>query len=172
MKRASMIVVMLTSATAGCSVPSTTVSGHAVPAQESTSAGATPVTGTPVRDGSLEFTVLDSVRSSTAGEAGNPALSVSAKGVYVIVALSIRNVGARPVTFLDRDQTLVDDAGTTFAPSMAADIYANRRVRTTRIEPGGELEVHIAFDVPADASPASLILREPGSSAGVEVPFR
>lgn len=172
MKRSALIVVALTTGTAACSIPSNTLGGQAIPAPQSRSTGATPITGTSFRDGSLEFTVLDTVRANQAGEAGNPALSIAAKGVYLIVGLSIRNVGTTPVIFLDRDQSLVDGTGATFAPSMAADIYANRGVRTTSIDPGGELQVRLAFDVPVDISPARLILRESGSSGGVAVPFR
>ena len=52
---------------------------------------------------------------------------------------------------------------------MAANIYGNPGIRSTTINPGDELVVHISFDVPADTVPRDLILRGSSSSAGVKV---
>lgn len=103
------------------------------------------------------------------GDPEKPGLSVTARGVFVVVALSIRNVGDEPLTFFDSYQTLVDSTGETFAADMAADIYGNLDIRSTRMEPGAGLVVDIAFDVPDDSVPRNLILRQSDSSAGVAV---
>jgi hypothetical protein len=137
------------------------------------------VTGTPradgtstagyVRDGSLAFEVTGVEQRDIAGDPATPGYFVTAKGVYVVVSLQIRNVGNRPVTLVDSDQTLVDATGRSFATDRAANIYDNREVPSTRIVPGGQLRVRLAFDVPVGTQPREIVLRESASSAGVVI---
>lgn len=128
--------------------------------------------GVPVRDGTMEFAALGVTTTQRAGDPADPGLSVDARGVFVVVTLSIRNTGEKTVTFIDRYQKLVDDAGRTFDISNAADIYGNRDVPSTKINPGDGLVVRIFFDVPVGTVPASLTLRESATSAGVTAPLR
>ena len=176
-----MIVAVAAILAAGCAVNSTTVAGHgiaAAPSPTSVSASkpaASPKAvgglGSPGRDGVFEFVVLDVSQVHQVGDPKDPGLSVAAQGVFVVATISIRNVGSVPTTFFDRDQTLTDSAGTAFSASMAADIYGNLGIHSTKIAPGNELVVHIAFDVPVDTVPKSLTLRASSSSAGVTVPL-
>lgn len=164
---------------AGCGIAPTTVAGKGITApvteavKPATPRPATAVGGTaPHRDGALEFVVLDISRTSQVGEPANPGLSMNAKGVFLVATLSIRNLGEVPVTLFDRDQGLTDVTGKTFVPNMAADIYANPNVHSTRIKPGGRLVVRIVFDVPVDTTvPTTLVLRQSSSSPGVAVPL-
>ena len=159
-------------AVSACGAASTIVPGTAMVDRQSVpSPAARQPTSGPVRDGVLQFDVLDVSRSKLVGDPKDPGLSVTARGVFVVVTLSIRNVGNATLTFFDRYQTLVDSTGEKFPADMAADIYGNRGIRSTRMDPGTELLVHIAFDVPEDAVPRNLILRQSDSSAGVTVPI-
>jgi hypothetical protein len=135
---------------------------------ESPSAAGTSTAGF-VGDGDLAFAVTGVEQRDTAGDPATPGYFVTAKGVYVIVSLRIRNVGNRPVTLVDSDQTLVDATGRSFATDRSANIYDNREVPSTRIVPGGELRVRLAFDVPVGTRPREIVLRESASSAGVVV---
>ena len=90
----------------------------------------------PVRDGGFEFSVLETGRAKQVGDPTTPGLSVDAHGVFIVITLTIRNVGNAPLTFIDRDQTLIDDRGEPHAVSNAADIYGNRGIRSTTIGPG------------------------------------
>lgn len=135
---------------------------------ETPSAGGTSTVGF-VGDGNLAFAVTDVEQRDIAGDPAAPGYFVTAKGVYVVVSLRIRNVGNRPVTLVDSDQTLVDATGRSFATDRAANIYDNREVPSTRIVPGGELRVRLAFDVPVGTQPREIVLRESASSAGVVV---
>ncbi len=148
---------------AGCGPPARTVSGTATRGV-SHSAG--------VRDGDLEFAVLDVSRARQVGDLADPGRSITAHGVFISVTLSIRNVGDRPITFVDAHQQLVDNRGKVFAVSRAADIYANPGVPSTRMAPGDELQVRLAFDVPTGTDPAEIVLRASESSRGVSVPLR
>jgi hypothetical protein len=125
----------------------------------------------PVRDGGLQFDVVDVSKVKQVGDPKDPGLSVTARGVYVVVSVAVRNVDGAPLTFFDRYQKLVDSTGREFDVDMAADIYGNRSIRSTRISPGNELLVHICFDVPEGSVPRSLILRQSDSTAGVTVPI-
>jgi len=145
-------------AAAGCGPSSTTVTGTGIAAQPSA-----------VRDGGFEFGVQDVSQVHQVGDPKDPALSITAKGVFVVVALSIRNVGEGPLTFFDRYQTLIDSSGNQYSASMAADIYGNLGIPSTKIAPGAALVVRLAFDVPVDTKPTNLTLRQSDSSAGVTV---
>lgn len=147
-------------AAAGCATTATTVAGTGVAAQPSA-----------VRDGAFEFVVQDIEQVHQVGDPSNPGLSITAKGVFVVVTLSIRNVGDAPQTFFDSYQTLIDRSGNQYSASMAADIYGNLGIHSTKIAPGDALTVHLAFDVPVDTVPTNLLLRQSDSSAGIKVPL-
>lgn len=154
---ASVLLWAIAITTAGCGPPVRTVPG--------TAAG-------PVRDGALEFVVLDRSETRRVGDPADPGLSITAKGVFVVVTLSVRNVGTAPHTFIDRDQTLIGSRGEEFPVSTAANIYGNLDVPSTRLAPGAAVTVDIAFDVPVGTVPSAVILRESASSEGVAVQLR
>lgn len=143
----------------GCSV-SPTIGGTATTVSP-------PAFGSPVRDGTLEFEVLDLDEVAEVGEVSEPGLSIRADGVFVVVTVAVRNAGSAPHTFVDRDQTLTDSRGRQFAVSMAANIYGNLDVPSTKMAPGQRLEVDLAFDVPVGTVPRSIVLRESAASGGV-----
>jgi len=172
--KTAVVAALAAAATAvGCGMPAVTVAGTGRPEPSPLGGAAVSgghVPGPPVRDGGFEFTVLDVSRADQVGELDDPGLFVTARGVFVVITLGIRNVSKSPLTFVDRDQTLIDRAGREFQTSMAANIYGNLAIPSTRISPAGDLVVKIAFDVPAGAAPRNLVLRESASSDGVAVP--
>lgn len=113
--------------------------------------------------------MLDLAQVRQVGDISEPGLSIRAQGVFVVLTVSVRNVGAAPHTLVDRDQTLIDNRGQLFTVSMAANIYGNLDVPSTRMEPGEQLEVDLAFDVPVGTVPSKVVLRESAASAGVVV---
>ena len=169
---AGVAVVVMVIGLAGCGAASTTVAGTPTVDRTSAAAPVSPraVPG-PVRDGGLQFHVVDVSQVEKVGDPADPGLSITARGVFVVVTMSIRNVGSAPLTFFDRYQTLVDGTGQQFPADMAADIYGNRSIRSTRIEPGEELLVHLSFDVPQGTVAKNLILRQSDSTTGVTVPI-
>jgi hypothetical protein len=153
------VTVVITASGCGASM---TVGGTAT-------LGSAPAMGTPVRDGALEFAVRDLVQVHHVGDTSEPGLSIRAKGVFAVVTLSVRNVGLVPRTLVDSDQVLIDSRGQRFTVSMAANIYGNLDIRSTRMDPGERLEVNLAFDVPVGTVPRSMMLRESVTSEGVIV---
>ena len=157
--------------TAGCGPATTTVAGSAVTATPTqTRIAMTPrPAGAEVRDGRLVFVLLDTARARRVGDLSNPGLSLDAKGEFFVATVAIRNRGPESVTFFDRDQTLIDANGTVFSTNMAADIYANPNVHSTKMAAGAQLVVNLVFDVPVGTKPARLVLRESNSSPGAAV---
>ena len=119
----------------------------------------------------MEFLVLDVSQTHQVGDPNDPANSLTSHGVFVVIKLSILNLGGVPLMFADRDQALVDRAGRVHPASRAADIYGNRGIRSTKIEPGNSLIVRLYFDVPPDTATSSLLARQSSSSTGVTVPI-
>jgi serine/threonine-protein kinase len=163
---AAALAVLVAATGAGGGAASTTVAGTPTAGRDSSP----PIASGPVRDGGLEFEVRDVTRMKVVGDTSEPGYSVSARGMFVVVTLAIRNVSAAPLTFFDRYQSLVDSTGTAYGADMAADIYGNRDIRSTRMNPGAQLVVRIAFDVPTDAQARNLVLRQ-SESGGVTVPI-
>lgn len=167
MPRLARLVVAAAIVVTGCAPGATTVEGKPGAAPSSASGGLQPPLGVRVQDGNFEFAALGVTTTETVGDPKDPGLSVNARGVFVVVTLSIRNTGDKAITFIDRYQKLTDNQGHTFEVSNAADIYGNRDVPSTKIGPGDGLVVRLAFDVPPDTVPASITLHESETSPGV-----
>jgi hypothetical protein len=129
-------------------------------------ADTTPGLNTAVRDGKFEFTVtgvetgLKSVGSGYSESA--------AQGQFVLVHVTVSNIGDRSQSFYDDDQKLLDSSGKQFsADSMAAiDLGAET---WAKINPGNSIDTILVFDVPADMVPASIQFHDSAFSGGVKV---
>ena len=117
----------------------------------------------------MEFLVLDVAQAHQVGDPKDPGRYLKARGVFVVVTVSILNMGGVPLTFADRDQALIDRTGRAFLASRAADIYGNQGIRSTKMNPGNGVVVHLYFDVPTDTVAKALLLRQSSSSTGVTV---
>ncbi|MFH5821580.1 DUF4352 domain-containing protein [Georgenia sp. AZ-5] len=124
--------------------------------------------GTPVRDGKFEFTV-------TGVETGVPTigdqyLNEQAQGQFVLVHLTVANIGDQAQYLSDSDQTLVDDLGREHSANSTAGIYLeNNEVWLNEINPGNSVSGTLVFDLPVDAVPASIELHDSMFSGGVSV---
>ena len=167
MHRFTGLIVAAAIVVTGCAPGATTVAGKPGAASSPIAGGLQPPLGVRVQDGNLEFAALGVATTQTVGDPKEPGLSVNARGVFVVVTVSIRNTGDKAITFIDSYQKLTDKQGRAFEVSNAADIYGNRDVPSTKIQPGDGLVVRLAFDVPTDTVPATLLLRESEFSTGV-----
>jgi hypothetical protein len=131
-------------------------------------AEAAPGVGTPVADGKLQFTV-------TSVEAGVPSIGddlfgVTAQGQYVLVHMTVTNVGDAAQLFDASSQTLLDGQGRTHSADSGAAIYLpDSNSFLTSINPGNTVDGIVVFDVPADATPVSVELHDSPFSGGVTV---
>lgn len=129
---------------------------------------ATAGVGQEVRDGKFAFTVTN-VR--TAPDAGTS----KARGEFVIVTMTVTNIGNQPQSFFVQNQKLFDSGGREFAAdSMAAlgingDENGDNTSMLTDMNPGFKVTVQVPFDVPPGTKPATLELHDSAFSGGVKV---
>jgi hypothetical protein len=124
--------------------------------------------GTPVRDGKFEFTVT-SVEPGVA-QVGDEYLSQDAQGQYVLVHLTVANIGTEAQYFDGTSQKAFDAEGRQFSADTAAAVYlGDANSFLNQINPGNTVTGTVVFDVPADAALTRLELHDSMFSGGVEV---
>jgi Domain of unknown function (DUF4352)/Protein of unknown function (DUF2510) len=118
--------------------------------------------GSAVRDGKFEFQVVSTtVAKSVSDPTGNPYMTATAQGEFIIVTLSVHNIGDQPANYFGQNQKLIDTAGRQFGISSDADLYMNSGDNIMGdINPGNGIQVKVAFDVPVGTAPAKLELHD------------
>ena len=111
--------------------------------------------GQEVVDGKFAFIVNQVGTSATFADA-------RAGGVYVIVSMAVRNVGNHARAFDVTAQKLKETAGRGHSASFMEPVVNN-------IDPGLQVSVKLAFDVPPGARKSELVLHESPDSPGVPV---
>jgi hypothetical protein len=114
--------------------------------------------GHEVLDGKFAFIVTQVDTSPTFGH-------THAQGEYVIVSMAVRNVGTEAQFFEMSAQTLKDSGREYSASAMDPPLLQE----VNNINPGLQVSVKLAFDVPPGTKPTQIILHESVSSRGVPV---
>jgi Domain of unknown function (DUF4352) len=112
--------------------------------------------GQEVIDGKFAFIATDISSSPTFD-------STSARGVWWIVSMAVRNVGTEPRFFEMAAQSLMDSDGRGHSATLMEPPLANK------IDPGLQMSLRLAFDVPPGVRPKKMVLRESASSPGAPV---
>jgi len=149
---------------------STSRSSSEPPARSTASAKPTPTAapaGSAVRDGKFEFQVLGMTRAKQAGNLGNQFMIVDAQGEFIILTLSVTNIGDRAQSYFGTNQKLLDTAGRQYEANSTADMWMNEG--TGEINPGNSIQVRAAFDVPPGTQPAELEVHDSAFSGGTSV---
>lgn len=137
-------------------------------ASESSEPAAAPAIGTPVRDGAFEFTVAGV--EPGVEHLGSDAFGVDAQGQFLLVHLTVTNIGDQAQYFDGSSQKLTDIQGRTHSADGSAAIYLDdSHSFLNQINPGNTVEGIVVFDVPKDAVPASIELHDSAWSGGVSV---
>ncbi|MBU8820527.1 DUF4352 domain-containing protein [Mycolicibacterium goodii] len=125
---------------------------------------------TPVRDGKFEF-VVRSVEPGLSEVGDKPFLNQKAQGQFVIVTLSVQNIGDRPQGFSPSNQKLFDTEGRSFETDTSAQIALDNNDIAVwdNINPGNTVDVSLVYDMPVGAVPASIELHDSMFSGGVTV---
>ena len=118
--------------------------------------------GREVFDGDFAFVVTHVETSPTFDH-------TRAQGVYLIVSMAVRNIGKEPQFFVWGAQQLKDNTGRMYSarfmdPPRIGDVGDS-------IDPGLQVSVRLAFDVP-DARSSQIVLHDAPSSAGVAVKLK
>lgn len=125
--------------------------------------------GTKVRDGSFEF-VVTSVEHPGRTLAGKAGETLTAKGQFVIVRVTLTNVGDESQSPDCSCQLLIDDTGKSFEPSPAILSTKEALKFVALVEPGETVEdVLMLFDVVAGAKVVNIELHDSPTSEGVKV---
>jgi hypothetical protein len=137
----------------------------AAPAEPATPTAAP--AGSPVRDGKFEFRVLDMTRAKQAGDLSNQFEIVDAQGEFIILTMSVANIGDQAQSYFGTNQKLIDTAGREYEANSTADMWMNSG--TGDINPGNSIQVRAAFDVPPGTQPAELEVHDSMFSGGAIV---
>jgi hypothetical protein len=129
------------------------------------------VDGPPVVDGSFEFTV--GVLQQGLAEVGTEeALKANAQGEFVVIDLTVKNIGDEAAIFSDSLQRLFDTDGNEYSGDSTAGMYMqNNDFWFAGVNPGDQIQGRLVFDVPAGTEPAVLKLYGSTTSPGAEVPL-
>lgn len=125
-----------------------------------------PGLNTAVQDGKFEFVV-------TAVETGLESIGEGfteeqAQGQFVLVHLSVTNIGDQGQTLFDSNQVLLDEQGRQHNTSSAS-IWLDDGLWLDDINPGNSTEGVLLYDIPLDSVPAALELHDSMFSGGVTV---
>jgi hypothetical protein len=127
-----------------------------------------PKIGDPARDGKFEFTVTE--LEDGVKDVGSEFLNKEAQGQFVLVHMSVENIGDEAQYFDGSSQELVDTEGRTHSADSEAAIYLDdSNSFLNEINPGNTVEGVVVFDIPKKATPATLLLHDSMFSGGVEV---
>ncbi|MGK8524738.1 DUF4352 domain-containing protein [Nocardia asteroides] len=126
--------------------------------------------GSAVRDGKFEF-VITGVDAPVKTVGSNQFLKSTAQGEYILVHITISNIGDEPRGYYGGNQKLIDAAGREFTNDSRAEINVNDHLHTD-INPGNKVDMVLVFDVPVGAEPATLELHDSAFSGGVKVALR
>ncbi|GAA4231905.1 hypothetical protein FHR32_005916 [Streptosporangium album] len=126
--------------------------------------------GKKVREGSFEFTVT---KVTTASSVGDGPLARRARGRFLLVHLTVRNIGGEARIFFGDNQKVSDDKGHEYlADSNAATSDPHSKSLYEEIKPGDKVSGVVAFDVPRDRKVTTIELHESMFSDGVHVPLK
>jgi hypothetical protein len=151
----------------GTSTSATTSSESSTTETSSESPTATPGLGDEATDGDFVFSVAGTDSGDTITSPIDESVVKTASGEYFVVYVNVGNNGASPLTWLSVLQTL-SDGSQVFPPDVEASAALTGSEIT--IDPGAQLEVALAFDVPIGTVPTSIQLHGDPGSPGVELP--
>jgi hypothetical protein len=172
----AVVALLIGAASAGGGEPAATASAADTAATDSAAAApsagdeAAPASqlGAPVRDGKFEFTVT-TIRSGVR-QVGDTDFGVKAQGQFVLVSVTVENIGDEPQSLFGDNQKLFDAAGREYSADSEAAIYLeDSNSLWEEINPGNKVDGVIVFDVPKGTDPTRLELHDSLFSGGVEV---
>ncbi|MFF3214430.1 DUF4352 domain-containing protein [Streptomyces sp. NPDC002886] len=126
-----------------------------------------PGIGKPVRDGKFEFTVT---RLQQGGDNIGGSYGADAQGRFLLVHVTVRNIGDQSQTFDGSDQKLFDAKNRRYNADTGAAIYLkDSHSFLEAINPGNQVKAVIVFDLPTSTRPVRLELHDSLFSGGVTV---
>ncbi|MBP2190311.1 DUF4352 domain-containing protein [Nocardia goodfellowii] len=126
--------------------------------------------GSEVRDGQFAFVVTavdPPVPTVGAGEFWEK----NAQGEYLLVHVTIRNIGNEARNFSGVNQILLDEQGREYTNDTMAELNLNKDL-SADINPGNQVDAIIAFDVPKGSVPTAIEFHDSSFSGGARVALK
>jgi hypothetical protein len=130
-----------------------------------------PGLGDLVKDGKFAFKVTKVEKGLS--QVGEGFTVHKAQGQYVLVHLTVKNIGDEAQTFSDYAQKLIDTKGRTFDADTGAAVWLqDSNAFLEKINPGNSVKGFLLFDVPENLSIKAVELHDSAWSGGVTVSLR
>lgn len=167
------VFIVIAVATGGGDKEETTAAGGAPGTTAAKADSAAAGLNAAVRDGKFEF-VVTGVESGLTSVGDNPYLAKKAQGQFVVVSMTVKNIGTKPQSFSPAAQKVKDAQGRTFeSDAMAQIALGDSDVPVwDNINPGNTVQVKVVFDMPKDAAPATIELHDSMFSGGKKVALK
>ncbi|GAA4560990.1 DUF4352 domain-containing protein [Planotetraspora kaengkrachanensis] len=121
-----------------------------------------------VKDGKFSFKVTKMEKGLS--KVGQGFAASKAQGQYVMIHLTVTNIGDEAQMFTDSAQKLIDDKGREYdADSGAAILLDDSNAFLTNINPGNTVKGFVLFDVPKNTKLTAIQLHDSVFSGGVTV---
>ncbi len=128
-----------------------------------------PGVGDAVRDGDFEFTVNEVQTGLTS--IGEGFTEETPQGQFVLIDITVTNIGDKGTALLDSNQVLIDEQGRQHNTSSAS-MWLEEGLWLDEINPGNSVSGVLLYDIPTDAVPTTLELHDSMFSGGVTVTLR
>ena len=80
----------------------------------------------PVRDGKFEFRVLSIERAKSVSDpTGNPYMTTTAQGEFIVITMSVTNIGNEAQNYFGQNQKVIDANGREYEANSAAGMWMN-----------------------------------------------
>ncbi|WP_433436009.1 DUF4352 domain-containing protein [Nonomuraea sp. CA-141351] len=122
--------------------------------------------GSKVRDGKFEFTVT---KMDKQARVGDEFLGTDAQGVFLLVHVTVENIGNEAQAFTSAAQKLHADGKEYEADAGAAIYLKDSKSLYEKINPGNSVQGVVLFDIPKDLNPETIELHDSIFSGGVRV---
>lgn len=130
-----------------------------------------PGIGDKVRDGKFEFKVTK-VKTGVK-QVGDSMFGQKAQGQFVMISMTVKNIGDEAQTLDGSSQTMFDAKGRKFSADSGAAIYlGDSNSFLNDINPGNSVKGVVIFDVPKTVKPVKLELHDSVFSGGVDVSLK
>ena len=126
-----------------------------------------PGIGDVVKDGKFSFKVT---KVDKRAQVGNSFLNKKAQGQFLLVHVTVKNIGDEAQSFFGNNQLLHDARGREYEADAEASLYLeNSKSLYEEINPGNTVRGIVLFDVPQKTKIATIELHDSAFSDGVKV---
>ncbi|TDC76189.1 DUF4352 domain-containing protein [Actinomadura sp. 7K507] len=127
--------------------------------------------GREYRDGKFAFTVTKVKKGVK--QVGNQYLGDTAQGQFVIISVTVKNIGDNARTFTHHNQTLIDTRNREFEADPEASMWSEQDTKSflQQINPGNSVKGKLIYDVPRGTKLKAVKLHDSMFSGGTTVPL-